>query len=534
MYIAVVPNRNSPPAILLREGYREGKKVKSRTLANLTHWAPERIEALRRALRGEFDALLGDPQSGLIFGVLWVLKRLADELGIPQALGRTREAALSLFLVFARIAHGGSRLSAVRWSKAHAVEDLLKLAPFDEDDLYGALDWLAEAQPKIEQRLYQAYVARRGQTPVLVLYDVSSSYFEGHHNELSAFGYNRDGKRGKKQIVIGLLTAADGEPLAARVFEGSTADPSTLAEQITTLKKQFAVEEVVFVGDRGMVKAKGKAALGAEQWKYITALTNAQIRALLKQGVLQLDLFDTEISEVEHQGQRLILRRNEAIRSREQGRREDKLSRLREKIAQRNGFVATHRRARPQAGLALLQNWIKHHRLHAFVRLTLEDRRLHCTVDEEAMAESALLDGCYLLQTDVSQKHMDAETVDARYRDLQQVERNFRTLKTGLLEVRPIFLRKAARTKAHVFIALLALKVTRFFEERLHRVFGTTDDDPHALTLEDALTALARITYLYYSIQGKTLTRLPRPDAIQSALFSALGIPFPNTAARAL
>jgi len=534
MYIATVPNRNSPPAILLRESYREGKSVNNRTLANLTHWAPERIEALRRALRGEFDGVGGDPQSGPIFGVLWVLRGLADALGIPQALGRTREASLSLFLVLARIAHGGSRLSAVRWAKAHAVEDLLGLSAFDEDDLYMALDWLADAQPKIEQRLYQAYVRRSGQTPVLVLYDVTSSYLEGDHNELAAFGYNRDGKRGKKQIVIGLLTAADGEPLAARVFEGNTADPSTLTEQITTLKKQFGVQEVVFVGDRGMVKAKGKAALGAEQWKYITALTNAQIRTLLKQGVLQPDLFDTEISEVEHQGQRLILRRNEAIRYREQGRREDKLSRLRERLAQRNAFVQAHRRANPQAGLAQLQSWIKRHRLHAFVSLTLEDRRLQCTVDEEAMAESALLDGCYLLETDVSPQHMDTETVDARYRDLQQVERNFRTLKTGLLEVRPIFLRKAARTKAHVFIALLALKLTRLFESHLHRAFGTTDDDPHALTLDDALTALSRITYLYYPINDRTFARLPRPDATQSAIFSALGITFPNTAARAL
>ncbi|MGH8613166.1 MAG: IS1634 family transposase [Gammaproteobacteria bacterium] len=531
MYIAVIPNRKSPPAILLREGYREGKTVRNRTLANLTHWPAERTQALRRALRGEFDGLSGDPQSGPIFGALFALKYLAEHLGIPQALGRTEEAKRVLFLVLARIAHGGSRLSAVRWARAHAVEDLLGLSAFDEDDLYAALDWLAQAQPKIEQRLYQAYVRRRGQPPVLVLYDVTSSYLEGNHNELGAFGYNRDGKRGKKQIVIGLLTADEGEPLAVRVFEGNTADPSTLAEQITTLKKQFAVEEVVFVGDRGMVKTKGKAALGAEQWKYITALTNAQIRALLKERVLQPDLFDTEISEVDYQGRRLILRRNDAVRYREQERREDKLSRLREQLAQRNSFVQTHRRANPKAGLEQLQRWIKHHKLQAFVSLTLEDRSLHCTVDEEAMARSALLDGCYVLETDVRPQHMDTQTVDARYRDLQQVERNFRTLKTGFLEVRPIFLRKAARTKAHVFIALLALKITRLFESQLHRAFGTTDDDPHALTLDDALTALSRITYLYYPLNGKTFAPLPRPDAIQSAILSALGTTFPTPTA---
>ncbi|MGH8603833.1 MAG: IS1634 family transposase [Gammaproteobacteria bacterium] len=469
MYIATVPNRNSPPAILLRESYREGKNVKNRTLANLTHWSAERIDALRRALRGEFDGLGGDPQSGLIFGVVFAVKCLAEQLGIPQALGRTEKAKRVLFLVLARLAHGGSRLSAVRWAKAHAVEDLLTLPPFDEDDLYAALDWLAGVQPTIEQRLYQAYVRRTAQPPVLVLYDVTSSYLEGDHNELGAFGYNRDGKRGKKQIVIGLLTAADGEPLAVRVFEGNTADPATVAEQIGLLKAQFGVQEVVFVGDRGMVKSKGKTALNAQCWRYITALTNAQIRARLKQGVLQTDLFDTEISEVEHQGQRLILRRNESVRYRESQRREDKLSRLRAKIQQRNAFVQAHKRANPQSGLAPLQDSIKHHKLYAFVSLTLEDRSLHCSVDQEAMAESALLDGCYVLETDVSPQYMHTETVDARYRDLQQVERNFRTLKTGFLEVRPIFLRKAARTKAHVFIAMLALKITRLFETYLLR-----------------------------------------------------------------
>ena len=206
MYITTVPNRNSPPAILLREAYRENGTVKNRTLANLTHWQPARVDALRRALKGEFDGLSRDSTSGPIFGVLFALKHLADELGITQALGKSKEATQALFLVLARIAHGGSRLSAVRWAQQQAVEDLLGLAAFDEEDLYAALNWLAKEQTRIENRLYQTYVKRRGQAPVLVLYDVTSSYLEGEHNELAAYGYNRDGKRGKKQIVVGLLT----------------------------------------------------------------------------------------------------------------------------------------------------------------------------------------------------------------------------------------------------------------------------------------------------------------------------------------
>jgi hypothetical protein len=531
MYIATVPNRRSPPAILLRESYREGGKVRTQTLANLTGWQPQRIEALRRALKGDFDGLGGDPVSGQVFGVLFALKQLADRIGLSQALGRGEQAKLALFLVLSRIAHQGSRLSAVRWAAQQAVEEVLGVSGFDEDDLYAALDWLAEHQQRIEQRLYERYVQDRGHPPVLVLYDVTSSYLEGTENELGAYGYNRDGKRGKLQIVIGLLTADDGEPLAVRVFEGNTADPSTVAEQIRLLKERFGIEEVVLVGDRGMIKAKGKEALSAEGWKYITALTNAQVRTLLKEGVLQPDLFDTELQEVEHAGKRLILRRNELVMHRERLRREDKLKRLQESMESRNRFVQSSPRAHPEAGLRQLERWVKHHKLHRFVSLTLQGRKIVCTVDEPALAEASLLDGCYTLQTNVSPTHLDAQSVDARYRDLQQVERHFRSLKTQGLEVHPVYLRKANRTRAHVFIAMLALKLTRVFEQKLQAVFGTTDRAPHTLTLDDALLALCRITYLHYDLNGRTLIRLPRLDTLQSAIFETLGIRFPaNTA----
>ena len=300
MYIARVPNRKSRPAILLRESYREGGKVCTRTIANLTNWPPERIVAMERLVKGEFDDWSGEMTSGEIFGVLFALKQLADQVGITRVLGSAAESRLNLFLILARIAHGGSRLSAVRWAKQHTVADVLALEEFDEDDLYTALDWLAGQQERIERELYQAHVKAQGQPPVLVLYDVTSSYFEGECNELGQYGYNRDGKRGKQQIVIGLLTAEDGEPLAVRVFEGNTADPTTVASQITILKEQFGLAEVVMVGDRGMIKAKGKAALSAQGFRYITALTDAQVRTFLKEGVLQTDLFDVPLCEVEH------------------------------------------------------------------------------------------------------------------------------------------------------------------------------------------------------------------------------------------
>lgn len=530
MYIARVPNRKSKPTILLRRSVREGSKVRTQTLANLTSWEPIRVAALERVLKGDFGDGLGDLTSGEIFGSLFALKQLADQVGITRILGTTPAAKRSLFLILARIAHGGSRLSATRWAGQHAVADILDLDAFDEDDLYDALSWLATQQERIEKALFDAYVKDHGAAPALVLYDVTSSYFEGERNELATYGYNRDGKRGKKQIVIGLLTADDGEPLAVRVFEGNTSDPTTVATQIELLKTQLGVTDVVLVGDRGMIKAKGKAALSAEGWRYITALTDAQVRTLLKLGVLQTDMFDTHLCEAEHEGKRLVVRRNEAVCIRENRRREDKLKQLEEKVVKRNDYVATAKRADAQKGLSALSNWLKRHKLSTFVTLSLDERKIVMTMDEVAKQNDALLDGCYILETNVAAGVMSAQTVDERYRDLQKVERDFRTIKTTFLEIRPIFLRKADRTRAHVFVAMLALKITRRFEAKLRKAFGTTGENQSALTPDDALVALGRLTYLYQDSNGQRHTLLAQPDEMQSKIFDALGLSFPRKA----
>ncbi len=530
MYIATVPNRTSPPAILLRESYREDGKVKNRTLANLTKWKPERIEALRKALKGEFDGIEGEASSGLVFGVLFTLKLLADRLGISSALGHHRKARLALFLVLARVAHQGSRLSALRWARDHAVDEVLNLDALTEDELLGALDWLDENQEKIESRLYKSHVERSGAPPVLVLYDVTSSYFEGEQNELAEYGYNRDGKRGKKQIVVGLLTADDGHPLAIRVFRGNTSDPTTVPEQIETLKRRFGIDEVVFVGDRGMVKAKGKWALMEQSYHYITALTNAQVRKLLKEKVFQFGLFDKQVHEVEHDGFRLVLRRNDAVRRKEQHRRESKLHALLHKIDERNDFVAGSKRAIPEAGLKTLQDWAWHHRLSGFVALELDERMIRCEVDETAKKDAGLLDGCYVIETDVPEELLDPETVNDLYTSLQRVERDFRTLKTGWIELRPICVRKASRTRGHVFATMLALIVAREIQQRLAMSFGTTDNDPEAVTWKDAMASLSRLTFLVYNASGNPFQRLMRPDESQQAILDALDIPWPSKA----
>jgi hypothetical protein len=274
MYVHVIPNRNSPPAILLRQAYREGGKSKSRTIANISSWQPERIEALARALKGEFDGVGSvDPVTDRIFGVLFVLKELADRIGLTRVLGKTRMGKLGLFLVLARIADQGSRLSAVRWAKDHCVAEILGLDDFNEDDLYRAMDWLAARQDDFEKKLYHNYKREKDPKNILVLYDVTSSYLEGQCNGYGEYGYDRDKKKGKKQIVIGLLTGPDGEPLSVRVFKGNTSDPSTVSTQIETLKERFGIKDVVFVGDRGMVKSKGKQALFENGFRRMFAST---------------------------------------------------------------------------------------------------------------------------------------------------------------------------------------------------------------------------------------------------------------------
>ena len=528
MYIATVPNRNSPPAILLRESFRQNGKVKNRTLANLSHWPRVRVEALRRLLRGEFDQaaeLSRAPQLGGVFGLLFVLKQIAETLGIGAALGHSRRAKLALFLVLARVAHQGSRLSAVRWAQDQAVAEVLGLGKFDEDDLYAALDDLAARQGKIEKALYRRYLTRRGQPPRLFLYDVTSSYLEGEKNELGEYGYNRDGKRGKLQIVIGLLADEEGEPLAVRVFEGNRSDPTTVVEQIAILREQFGVEELVFVGDRGMVKRKGKQALTAAGLRYITALTDPQIRGLLGQGTLQLSLFSEQVCEVESQGVRYILRRNEQEAQREQHRLEDKLAKLDAKMEARNQQVREHPRCQPEAGQRAMATWAGRHKLRGLVEIQLEGTQLKLERNEEAIRRSLELAGCYVVTTDVASAAMSAQQVHDSYVSLQKVERDFRALKTGLLEVRPVWVRKESRTQGHVFCCMLALKIAREMDRRLRATFGATETRVDALTLPDALRTLARLCLLHYTVDEKTtVIKLPQPDARQQEILQALGV----------
>ena len=473
---------------LLRESYRANGKVLHRTIANLSHCSAAEIEAIRLALRHKQDLEnLGTVQDavtlkqGLSFGAVWTVYHVARRLGIEKALGTTRAGKLALWQVMARVIDQGSRLSAVRLAMSHAACDVLGLDTFDEDTLYGNLDWLAGAQAAIEDRLF---VQRTKAKPVsLFLYDVTSSYLEGTHNALAAFGYNRDGKKGKLQIVIGLLCDEEGHPVSIEVFPGNTHDPQTLAAQVAKLKGRFGVQAITFVGDRGMIKSQQIEDLAQQGFHYITAITKPQIEKLLRTGTLQMDLFDQELAEVlADEGVRYVLRRN-PVRAQEVGEnRQAKLATLQALVAKQNRYLTEHPRADAQGAVQKLVARAKTLRLADWVDLTLEERSITLTVNARVQQEEAKLDGCYVLKTDLTPPQAPKELVHERYKDLASVERAFRSCKTAHLEVRPIFLRLEERTRAHALVVMLAYQIIRYLASCWSAFDVTVAEGLHALT----------------------------------------------------
>jgi hypothetical protein len=473
---------------LLRESYRADGKVLHRTIANVSQCSEAEIEAMRLALRHK-EALeqLGTIQDAITlqqgpsFGAVWTVYHVARRLGIAQALGTTREGKLALWQVIARVIDQGSRLSAVRLAMSHAACDVLGLDTFDEDTLYANLDWLAGAQARIEDRLF----AQRQKTKpaILFLYDVISSYLEGTHNALAAFGYNRDGKKGKLQIVIGLLCDEDGHPVSIEVFPGNTPDPHTLAAQVAKLKGRFGVQEITFVGDRGMIKSQQIDDLAQQGFHYLTAITKPQIEKLLRTGTFQMELFEQELAEVlADEGVRYVLRRNPMRAQDMRDTRHAKLATLQAQVAKQNQYLTDHPRANAQGALQKLVARAEKLRIADWVELTVAERALTLTIKEDAQTEAAKLDGCYVLKTDLTPAQANKELVHDRYKDLASVEHAFRTCKTAHLEVRPIFLRLEARTRAHAFVVMLAYQIIQYLASCWSPLDVTVEEGLHALT----------------------------------------------------
>jgi hypothetical protein len=424
-------------------------------------------------------------------GAVFALFQIAKQLRIEKALGTNQAGKLALWQIIDRVLSQGSRLSAVRLAKTLAAADIIGFeCGFNEDDLYENLTWISENQQAIEKRLF---TSRRGKVkPELFLYDVTSSYLEGEQNELADWGYNRDKKRGKKQIVIGLLCDEQGEPVSTEVFTGNTNDLETFASQIRKASEQFGCERVTFVGDRGMIKSGQIEDLKNAGFHYITAITKPQIRSMIKTGVLQLGLFEQRLCEVRHEGIRYILRRNPPRAKEMAASRESKLSSLRKLADEQNRYLGEHPRADRHTGWKKVLEKSERLGLGSIVTVTAADRRIEIKVDTDYIAEIAELDGCYALKSDLPVEVASKEVIHDRYKDLTLVEGAFRTCKTAHLEVRPVFVRTEANTRGHVLVVMLSYLIVR----ELRRAWRDFD-----LTVKEGLDELNRVCAVEMSIK---------------------------------
>jgi len=507
---------------LLRSSFRENGKVKHKTIANLSECSVDEINAMKLALKHKHDlAEVGsitdiETVLGKRIGAVWTLKMLADRLGISKALGSGTEGRLALIQVIARIVDQGSRLSAVRFAQRHAVCEIIGIDRLDEDMLYKNLAWLSEQQEDIEKKLFKERYP--DVVPTLFLYDVTSSYLEGTCNELADWGYNRDKKRGKMQIVVGLLTGPDGLPVAVRVFKGNTNDTKTVSEQVRILAKTFGVREVTLVGDRGMLKGPQIDQL-PDDFRYITAITKPQILKMLEDSVIQYELFTDKVCEVEYNGARYVLRRN-PIRAREMAiTRESKRAAV-EKFAQDiTQYLTEHGKASMVAALKKATAKIQKLKAEKWLHAIAGQRMIIIEADEAALEQLALLDGCYVIKSDVPENNADTKTLHDRYCDLENVERAFRTMKTTHLEMRPVFVRKEQTTRGHAFVVMLALLLQRELES------AWSDMD---ITVQEGIDELAAIHLQEIKIKATAIQKIPTPNEVGKQLFEKAGIDLPS------
>ncbi|MEN8184993.1 MAG: IS1634 family transposase [Myxococcota bacterium] len=473
MYIERVPNRNSPPAVLLRESYRENGRVKKRTLANLSHLPDDTIEQLRRVLRGE---ALVDPEQALtiqrslphghVAAVLGTLKRLGLDRQLAARRSPARDRAVALLV--SRVLDPDSKLATARTLDAATATttlgEMLGLEHVKAEDLYAALDWLGERQAKVEKALAERHL----HDGTLVLYDVSSSYLEGRHCPLARIGHSRDGKKGSLQIVFGLLCNAEGCPVAVEVYPGNTGDPTTLRDQVEKVRLRFGLSRVVFVGDRGLLtSARIREELApVEGLDWVSALRSEQVRKLAEdEGPLQRSLFDTtDLAEIQHPdfpGERLIACKNPLLAAERTRKREDLLQateRELEKVA-----AATRREKRPlrgkdQIGLRV-GKVLGRFKMAKHFQIEITETAFRYQRKQEAIDREAALDGIYVLRTSAPEDVLGAQDTVRAYKDLAKVERAFRCLKTVDLHVRPIHHRLEERVRAHVFLCMLAYYV---------------------------------------------------------------------------
>ena len=508
MYVERIPNRNSPPAILLRESYREGDKIKKRTLANLSAWSDAKIEALRCVLRE--DAVAPTSRDGLtlvrslphghVAAVVGTLRKLGLA-GVLSQGGRqpARTVALCIAMIASRVIDPASKLATARVLDDETANcslgAVLGLGAVDEEELYDTLDWLIEQQGRIEKALARRHLING----TLVLYDVTSTYFEGRTCELARFGYSRDGKAGKLQIVFGLLCTAEGCPVAVEVFAGNTGDPSTLASQVNKLKERFALERVVLIGDRGMItQARLEKTVKPTGLDWITALRAPAIKSLVEVGAIQLSLFDqrdlAEITAPDYPGERLVVCRNPLLAEERARKRRELIDATEKKltaIAARVRRAKRPLRGKDKIGLAV-GAVINHYKMAKHFTVTITDDDVAFTRNTAQIDAEAALDGVYVLRTSLKPETLDAAATVKAYKQLAQAERAFRSLKTVDIAVRPIHHRRADRVRAHVFLCMLAFYVEWHMRQALKPILFDDHDKAEADAARTSIVAKAQ------------------------------------------
>ena len=475
MYIEIVPNRNSRPAILLREGWREGKKVCKRTLANLSDWPAQKVATLRRVLK---DEPLVSPEDAFAIERSWphghveaVLETIRH-IGLDKLIGvkRSRERDLVLAMIVERLIAPCSKLATTRTWHSTTLAQLLGVEDADEEELYAAMDWLLERQGRIEKRLAARHLGEGRQ----VLYDVSSSYYEGHTCPLMQFGHSRDGKRGKPIVVYGVLTDVQGRPVAVQVYPGNTGDPSTVADQVEKLRGRFALERVVLVGDRGMLTQTQVEALKDHPGiGWISALRSEKVRQLVDAEYLQLSLFDernlAEIRSTEFPDERLVACFNPLL-AEERRRKRNELLDATELLLEKIRAEVGRRTKTPLSAAQIGQKVgkvINRHKVGKHFEVSIADGHFSFSRRTAAIKREAELDGLYVIRTSEPRQALSAQDTVRSYKNLAQVERAFRTLKSADLRIRPIHHRGEERVRAHIFLCLLAYYVEWYMRQAL-------------------------------------------------------------------
>ena len=510
MHIDTVPNRNSPPTVLLRESYREGTHVRKRTLANLSALAAEQVDAIRRTLRGETLVPLADlfeivhsHHHGHVQAIRTAMQQLGFESLIASRPSRERDLVVAM--VMARIIEPTSKLATTRWWHTTTLPEICGVADADEDDLYAALDWLITRQAHIEKKLAARHLHKGG----FVLYDLSSSYFEGTTCPLAALGYNRDGKRGKLQVNYGLLTDPRGCPVAVSVFEGNTGDPKTVMPQVEKLQKTFAIEQLVLVGDRGMISQKQINALKQKEGlDWITALRTGAIRKLVDGGHIQLGLFDErnlfEVTHPDFPGERLVACRNPQLALLRAHKRQSLLDATSRELEHVRGMVSRGKINGKDAIGVRIGKVVDKYKMSKHLVLDIRDERFDFHLDDDKVAAEAALDGLYVIRTSVPAQRLAADDVVRSYKMLSQVERAFRSLKTIDLEVRPIRHRLEDRVKAHIFLCMLAHYVVWHMIESWRELLFC-DEDQQAKTTRDPVAPATRSHAALDKVYSKVL-----------------------------